>query len=238
MDTNLNQVQRPAWEQVPNDVAYRHVRQNVAVLLGQYPAPEDLDVPSCPEWTIQDLVAHLVGISALAIGRGSGWVRPERSSLGIDVAGLISEWERMGARAERLLAEQGGQRGSLLVMDAFTHELDIRYAIGAPLPSEHPAFHRAFRVLLNGFSASVIAHNLPAITLEVDGQEFHAGLGEPAATLAADRYDLYRSLAGRRTLEQIARLGWSRDSHRWLPAFTWGPFTPPTRPVENLATVG
>jgi hypothetical protein len=92
-------------------------------------------------------------------------------------------------------------------------------------------------VLLNGFSAEVAAHNLPAVLVSVDGSEWQAGIGEPVATLTGDRYDIYRSLAGRRTHEQITKLGWSRDSHRWLPAFTWGPFTPPTQPVENLLTV-
>lgn len=228
MDTNVR-TERSAspGEQVPNDVAYRHVRHNLTMLLGAHSDPDDLTVPACPEWTIRDLVAHLIGISAFAIGRMSGRVRPERSSLGSDVTGLLGEWDRLGPQAERLIADRRGQRGSIMVMDAFTHELDVRYALGAPLPAEHPAFPRAFQVLLNGFSYSVIAHNLPAILIVVDGVEWQAGIGEPAATLTADRYDIYRALAGRRTHEQITQLGWSRDSHRWLPAFTWGPFTPP-----------
>lgn len=39
-------------------------------------------------------------------------------------------------------------------MDAFTHELDARYAIGAELPDEHPAFPGAFELLANGFAAA------------------------------------------------------------------------------------
>jgi uncharacterized protein (TIGR03083 family) len=221
----------------PNHVAYHKAIHNVRTLMAGYPGSDDLPVPSCPEWTVRALVAHLVGICSFAIGRMSGWAEVERSSAGMGVDGLLDEWARMGEQAERLLAERGGRRGSLMVMDAFTHELDLRYAVGAPLPEDHSAFPRAFEIVLNGFSAEVAAHNLPAVLVAVDGREWQAGIGEPVATLSGDRYDIYRSLAGRRTHEQITRLGWSRDSHRWLPAFTWGPFTPPTQPVENLVAV-
>jgi len=235
MDTNLDRAgQQLSNGRVPNHLAYRAARLGVTKLIADGTVPADLTIPSCPEWTVRDLVAHLVGISSLAIGRMSGWVKPERSSADTDVAGLVAEWGRMGEHAEYLIEEHGGRRGSLMVLDAFTHELDLRYALGAPLPDEHPAFPRAFEVVLSGFSAEVAAHDLPAILVEVDGHEWQAGIGEPVATLSGARYDIYRSLVGRRTHEQITRLGWSRESHRWLPAFTWGPFTPPTRPVEDL----
>jgi uncharacterized protein (TIGR03083 family) len=226
-----------ALDSVPNHVAYLDSVRNVTALVAGQAVPEDLPVPSCPGWTVRDLVGHLVGICALATGRMSGWAEAGRFSAGMGVAGLLEEWARMAEQAERLLGLRGGRRGSVMMMDAFTHELDLRYAMGAPLPAHHSAFAGAFGILLSGFSAEVTAHSLPAVLLSVDGRQWRAGTGEPAAALSGDRYDLYRSLAGRRTPEQITRLGWSRDSHRWLPAFTWGPFTPPTHPVENLAAV-
>jgi len=238
MGTNLDSAERSLSSgRVPNHVAYRNVRHNMTMLLADHPVPEDLPVPACPEWTVRDLICHLVGISAFAIGRMSGWAEAERSSAGMDIADLLDEWSRMGEQAERLIEERGGRRGSIMVMDAFTHELDLRYALGTRLPDDHPAFARAFEVLLSGFSAEVAAHDLPAVLISVDGREWQAGIGEPVATLSGDRYDIYRSLAGRRTHEQITQLEWSRDSHRWLPAFTWGPFTPPRYPVESLATI-
>jgi uncharacterized protein (TIGR03083 family) len=222
---------------VPNHVAYLNAVRNVTTLVADQAVPDDLPVPSCPGWTVRDLVGHLVGICALATGRMPGWAEAGRFSAGMGVDGLLEEWTTMAEQAERLLAVQGGRRGSVMVMDAFTHELDLRYAMGAELPAYHSAFAGAFEILLNGFSAEVTAHSLPAMLISLDGQQWRAGIGEPAATLSGDRYDIYRSLAGRRTPEQITRLGWSRDSHRWLPAFTWGPFTPPAVPVENLVAV-
>lgn len=240
MDTHLYRTGQPTSEaeHAPNHVAYRHVRHNVTRIVADCPAPEDLVVPACPEWTVSDLVAHLVGLSSLAIGRMTGAFPVPRSSSCGGLVTLLGEWDWIGPDAERLIAGRGGRRGSLIVMDSFTHELDLRYALGEAPPATHPAFARAFEVLLYGFSESVLAHNLPALIISVDGREWQAGIGEPVAALTANRYDLYRSLAGRRTHEQITRLDWSRDSHRWLPAFTWGPFSPPERPVEPLATEG
>jgi uncharacterized protein (TIGR03083 family) len=231
MDSSLYETGRPTLrgERVPNHVAYRAVRLAVTDLLaGRNAGP--VVVRGCPEWTVEDLLGHLVGIAALAIGRISGWV--PAATGGIDVPNLLSEWDRFGPRVEELIAGQGGRCGNLMVMDAFTHELDLRYTLGEELPAEHPAFARAFEVLANGFSASVTAHNLPGVRLSDGETQWLAGDSDPAATVTADRYALLRSLAGRRTERQITELDWDRDSHRWLPAFTWGPFTPPALPVE------
>jgi uncharacterized protein (TIGR03083 family) len=233
MDTNLDRDKSvlPVGA-VPNHVAYHEVIHNVTRLVADHAAGDDLPVPACPGWTVRDLVGHLVGICSFAVGRLPAWAEAERSSADMDVRGLLDAWARMGEQAESLLAAQSGRRGNIMVMDAFTHELDLRYALGIAPPDDHPAFALAFEILLSGFSSEVAAHNLPAVLVSVGGREWQAGIGEPVATLSGQPYDIYRSLAGRRTPEQIARLGWSRDSHRWLPAFTWGPFTPPAEPVE------
>ncbi|HEV7648558.1 MAG TPA: maleylpyruvate isomerase family mycothiol-dependent enzyme [Actinophytocola sp.] len=237
MDTHLDEVGRPTLRarRAPHHESYRQVRHNVIRLLGELPPDADSVVPACPEWTIRELVAHLVGVAATAIGRLSGWPsRQPASSSNMGVLELLKTWEQLGAEADLLLSESRGRSGSILVMDAFTHELDVRYAIGAELPDEHPAFPGAFELLANGFAAAVSHHGLPALRLSTGSTQWTVGKGVPAATVTAPRYDLYRSLAGRRSHEQITALEWDRDSHRWLPAFTWGPFTPPTSPVEPV----
>jgi uncharacterized protein (TIGR03083 family) len=214
---------------------YRQVRANVTGLLTTHRPAAAAAVPGCPEWTLQELVGHLVDVAGMAIGRLAGRPPTEPAPpAGTDVAGLLAAWERLGAEADRLLADTGTRNADILVMDAFTHELDICYAIGAEPPGEHPAFPVAFEVLVNGFAGAVAAHGLPALRLSTGSTEWTVGEGAPAATLTASRYDLCRSLAGRRSHEQIAALGWNRDATRWLPAFAWGPFTPPAAPVEPL----
>lgn len=238
MDTKLDEAGAPTLrgQRVPNHESYAEVRRNVLGLLSTPRQVENPVVPACPEWTLRDLVTHLVGVAAATIGRLSGWPSAQPSSSSdMDIPELLATWDRLGAEADQLIAERGGRTGSILVMDAFTHELDIRYAIGAELPREHPAFAGAFEVLANGFAAAVEDHGLPSVCLSTGRTQWTVGEDTPTATVVANLYDLYRSLAGRRSHEQIAALEWSRDSHRWLPAFTWGPFTPPVVPVEPLA---
>ncbi|MFD0205215.1 MULTISPECIES: maleylpyruvate isomerase N-terminal domain-containing protein [Saccharothrix] len=54
-----------------DDIAYRTVRENVKALLADPEAAVDVRVPACPEWTVRDLVAHLVdnAVSALTASR-------------------------------------------------------------------------------------------------------------------------------------------------------------------------
>ncbi|MPZ81280.1 MAG: maleylpyruvate isomerase family mycothiol-dependent enzyme [Actinophytocola sp.] len=237
MDTSLHELGQPTMRgvRVPNQIAYRHVRESVTELLSTNEVDVRVTVPSCPQWTIQDLLGHLVNVTALAIGQLSGWPAARATPpTHMDTVGLLDEWARLGTTADQLIADCGGRAGTILVMDTFTHELDLRYALGADLPDEHSAFAGAFEVLATGFANSVTAHRLPAVRLSSGDTQWTIGHGEPTATLTADRYDLYRSLAGRRTHDQITALDWDRDSHRWLPAFTWGPFCPPESPVEPL----
>lgn len=238
MDTSLREVGLPTLRaaRTPNHEAYRRIRRNVTELLADERADPDAVVPACPEWTLRGLVGHLVGVASVAIGRLSGWPAAHAgSSADMSTADLLATWRLLGSEVDLLLADRGGAAGTILVMDAFVHELDIRYALGAEPVGRHPAFAGAFAVLANGFAASVTAHQLPALRLSTGRTQWTVGDGEPVATLTADPYDLVRSLAGRRTPEQIAALAWDRDSHRWLPAFTWGPFTPPGSPVEPAA---
>jgi len=239
MDMSLQEIGRPTLRgrRAPNHESYRQVRENVIELLSTTRLVADPLVPACPEWTLRGLVAHLVGVATMAIGRLSGAPSTEAaSSENMGVPELLAAWERLGAEADLLLASRGSRAGNILIMDAFTHELDIRYAIGAEPPSEHPAFPCAFEVLATGFATAVIDHKLPALRLSTESTQWTVGVGEPVATVTACHQDLYRSLAGRRSHPQITGMDWNRDSHRWLPAFTWGPFAPPTSSIEPVTS--
>lgn len=123
----------------------------------------------------------------------------------------------------------------MLLLDAFSHELDIRGALGIPVPDDHPALADALELATMGFTMSVNAHRLPALRIETPDQRWLVGAGDPAATVRGESLEVFRSLTGRRTIPQIRGLSWSSAPESWLPAFTWGPFTPPTQPIEASA---
>lgn len=225
----------PNDAQVPSIAdAYLAVRQNLFTVLANWPEKESLIVPATPEWSVRDVLAHLVdnvrGTASRLAGQPSG---TGLSSAPDDGRALLAEWDRLTAAVAPELAAAPRRRATLLLMDAYTHELDIRHTVGLARPDGHPAFQHAFDLVANGFGGSVSKHKLPAVQIEMDGLRWVAGDGEPAATLTGHRYDLYRSLVGRRTPAQIAALAWSADPEQWLAAFDWGPFHPPVHPVED-----
>ncbi|HEV2783677.1 MAG TPA: maleylpyruvate isomerase family mycothiol-dependent enzyme [Actinophytocola sp.] len=182
-------------------------------------------------------MGHLVEVCRIVLdGRGSP-IDAGVGDPGVDVAGLLAEWEVVGEAVDRLMASGGTRWAGPLVLDAFTHEVDLRYVLGEPVSAEHPAFEWCFKLAVGGWGRSLSARGLPAVLVSVAGMERVAGEGEPAVRVRGERLDVYRALVGRRTYGQIAALDWSGDPGRWLGCFEWGPFTPPERVVEGQSTV-
>jgi uncharacterized protein (TIGR03083 family) len=207
----------------PAHVAYRAVRENLTELAGDATHLAGTRVPGCPEWTVRDLVAHVVGNCGRTLGLGD--VPPDAG-----LAELLALWAKSGPEVERL-NEEAGLDIYRLTMDAFTHELDLREALDVAPPEDHPAYQLAIDVVVGGLSYSILSRKLPALRLVSAEDSWVAGYGRPGATVTASRHDLFRSLTGRRTVAQLAGLDWSEDPTRWLPAFFWGPFKPPAGQV-------
>ncbi|HET6214793.1 MAG TPA: hypothetical protein VFE14_18140, partial [Micromonosporaceae bacterium] len=59
--------------------------------------------------------------------------------------------------------------------------------------------------------------SLPAFAVRYGEKSRVVGNGEPAATVTADRYELVRMFAGRRSRRQIAAMDWAGDPTPYLP---------------------
>jgi len=148
-----------------------------------------------------------------------------------DVGALVTEWRRATDDVLPLLRGEVPVPptlppfvGFVLVNDLVVHETDIRAALGLP---RAPA-SSALSLALTGYAFSLEARigrlGLPALVLAYDGKERRLGEGPEGATLTADRHELVRVLAGRRTREQILGLAWSGDPAPFLDVLSeYGP---------------
>jgi hypothetical protein len=149
---------------------------------------------------------------------------------------ILDEWAEVGPRVEQLFGDRGVH--PQLLFDEVTHEHDVRSALDRPGAREDDAVTIALSFVVRAFPQALGGAGAPALAFRFGGEEVvlaDEGDGAPAqATLTATAFDLVRSCSGRRTLDQIAALDWGgADPAPWLPAFTWGPFTPPVAPVET-----
>ncbi|GHH39613.1 maleylpyruvate isomerase N-terminal domain-containing protein [Lentzea cavernae] len=210
----------------PDHLLYRQVRLGIGALATRQVAAAP--VPACPEWTVTDLVAHLAEVAGNVAARlGSPTGRASRCQADIDLA--LTEWGHVSQVLEPLVEREGPRSAGRMVMDAFTHLLDLHAALDLPVDPGHPAYPSTLTLLAGGFSAAVRAHDLPALRIESPVATWTAGDGPVVRTLRAGTHDLHRTLSGRRSHTEIAALDWDGPHEPWLPAFTWGPFIPPAR---------
>lgn len=113
--------------------AYRQTRQAVLDLLAQIPeSSAELIVPACPEWTVQQTAAHLVGVPEdLLAGRMEGvasdeWTNAQvQRHAGESLDELRAALDATVTPFDAMLPAIPHPSNSQLVMDALTHEIDL-----------------------------------------------------------------------------------------------------------------
>jgi uncharacterized protein (TIGR03083 family) len=202
-------------------------------------------VPACPDWSVQDLVAHVVGSADdVLAGRldgapGEAWTAAQvEARRGRPIADLLAEWEaREPTILEMIDAER--HRGPLhfrledaAISDAVSHEHDIRGALRQPgaRDSDAVAFGVAFYARNRVDMAAM--HGVSLRVRVTDGREF--GDADAAVTVTGEPFELLRALAGRRSAAQLRKLAWTGDPDLVIPAFERaGALCPPSDPLEG-----
>lgn len=200
--------------------AYRELRTRMIALLRETPAHLGATpVPHCPAWSVHDVAAHLVGVPEdILAGRMEGVTTEAWTQAQVDrhldqsLADLADVWEHLIESFDAVLPHIPAPVNSQLVMDAVTHEHDIRHALGAPGARDSSAVRVGLGWLL-----------------DAAGDE--SGLATRLRGSGLDDFDLLRVLSGRRSPEQIARLGLDADAV--LPLFVGKPLTPPDISIEE-----
>lgn len=238
--------------------AYRTVRDSTLDLLAEADASGDEPVPACPGWTVRDLLAHLVGLAGSWLdGTLEVYASPEWTAGHVaawssqDVDELEAAWRTLGDRlAEQLDDFEGVQRlprvittitgpaplstfPSGIVIDALLHQHDLAGAL--QLASvDHPFQARYTRVMVRGAGVNWrrAGQEPVAVVSSEDGPLGQLGVGDPTRSVTGTTFDLFRSLGGRRTLDQVASLSWEPTPPSQLKDFIVRFFQPPAEPIE------
>jgi len=203
---------------------YRHLRRRlIARARGWTDDQLTTPVPATPLWTVQNVLAHLVGITAdlnaLDFGPGDAdaWTEAQvRRRRGRSVDDLGAEWEKEGPRFEEGLGLFGYELGSHYVGDLLQHAADIDQAFGTREPADGEALAVALDFYLDTFHQALGAAEAGSVAVHADTEEWVLGSGPNVATLQADRFEVFRCLGGRRTARQIRALNWTGEPERVL----------------------
>jgi len=236
--------------------AYADTRRRLQELLaGLDQAALAEQVPACPAWTVQDLLAHVLGVAAdaargtyfsgaadawsdrrLAAERDEWTARQVQSRRGRPATALFAEWSRWAATLEPMLA---GTRPlppgspawlrSAPVADLAVHLHDARGALHRPGDRDSPATRLGLRIYARWLGERLDQGRRPAVRLRAGNRDWVEGAGQPAVALAADPFELFRALSGRRSLEQVRALAWDGDPEPYLDLFA--PYPAPVSPL-------
>jgi uncharacterized protein (TIGR03083 family) len=183
---------------------------------GLAPAQLAATVPGTPLWTIADLAAHVTGVASDALhSRLAGAGAPEWTAAQVvqradrPIAEVLDEWRECAAKLDPV-----GEPG--VVRDLLIHEADLSGALGvadAP-PAEAVAWVLDFA--LGDLGRRIDEAGLAGLRIAIDGEEQIVGQTAPGRTLVAPSWELFRSLAGRRSLAQVRRYAWEGDPDPYL----------------------
>ena len=229
---------------------YRETRESLRdFVAGLSDAELKTNVPATPDWSVRDAIAHVVGEARLTVtGDAPPEFRlleslrdPEQAALrdGINAEEVarrrdvpfeevLAEWDEL---AERLDPFMKGEvpfpwpepfLDSILVSDLSAHGQDIRNAVGKPGERDSAACRIALAAFAVGLGFRLDSMGMAALRLRYDGKERICGSTDPVVTLSGERYELLRSLTGRRSRRQIEALDWEGDREPYvgmIPAY-------------------
>lgn len=201
-------------------------QQRVVELVGGLAAEEaGRRVPACPDWTVRDLLSHVVGLGVDVLAgdepddHNEAWTGGQvESRRDHDVAAILKEWRGITAPMQAYLRDVSPRPLNDLVI----HEQDLRGALGVSGAQDTPGLATVRERMVSRFAPKVAG--LPVIVLDGGSWTWRSGEGPPAVVVRASAFDLTRALTARRSERQLR--GWTvqGDVGPYLPAFaTLGP---------------
>lgn len=233
------------------DEVYAFTRKEVANLVSSLSA-EDLKrpVPATPQWSIRDVIAHLTGTAErMAAGDfPSHFFFPDGADHAVEALNawndqqvrvrrrrglqkVLDEWETTNDTIAPMLRGDApwGQEvvpfgGHVVVADLAAHQQDIYGALGQDADRDALPIRVGYATYIGGVDLRIRASESPSLRFVTEHREVVAGYGDPAATVSASRFELFRALSGRRNPDQVRAFEWDGDAEPFLRFFyPYGP---------------
>jgi uncharacterized protein (TIGR03083 family) len=198
-----------------------------------------LVVPATPAWSVHDVLAHVVGITAdLNAGNfgtdGDAWTAEQvRLRANDTIDDLAAEWDREAPTFEHGLRLFGYEIGSHYVGDLLQHSGDIRHALGRARLADDDTLAVALDFYLDSFEQALNTAGIGAVEMTVGPERWMLGAGPVVASVEAARYELFRCLGGRRSVGQIRAMPWHGDLDAILPVVSRYPL--PAEPITEAS---
>ncbi|NNC80428.1 MAG: maleylpyruvate isomerase family mycothiol-dependent enzyme [Acidimicrobiales bacterium] len=175
-------------------------------------------VPTCPGWSVKDVMAHVSGLVAekLAevpppLGSDEATARQVQDRAGMSLAEVCDEWEH-NASAFSAVATDDSPFIQPFLCDLVVHSHDIQEALSLPIDATSPATVYAAERYLGLLQERAAEQDDVALTVDLtDGHTHEAAAGSTPLTLRATAFDVLRSVTARRTRSEVAGLDWSAD---------------------------
>ncbi len=177
-------------------------------------------VPACPDWTVRDLLSHVIGLGVDVLAgdepddHNEAWTqRQVQARRGDDVATLVAEWQGITGPMRAYLRDVSPRP----LNDLLIHEQDLRGALGVSGSQDTDGLAAVRERMLARFARKV--EGLPVIVLDGESWSWRSGEGEPSVVVRASTFDVTRALTARRSKQQIRSWTVKGDIEPYLPAF-------------------
>ena len=182
-----------------------------------------VNVVATPEWTVSDNFAHMAGVADdVLAGRLEGvatdpWTEAQvQARRGRSLSELLEEWESKAPAVEELLMPMADQIDPRLVIDLWTHEQDVRGALGIPGGDRDKTLNWIVEQVVAGWLKRIERSDLNALRIEIlpaagdlQAQSDPMTSGETAGSLRITPFEAARLTLGRRSRQQILNYNWS-----------------------------
>lgn len=177
--------------------AYSDLRARVTGLMRSiYSEQAKLVVPHCPQWTVKDCFAHMIGVPEDVInGQMDGvtsdaWTdRQVQRHKQDSVHDMLAIWDTNAPIFAKILPKIPQPALSQFMFDQTTHEHDLRAALGEPGARDSMAV-----AVAEGFLRNSLSKNGDQAIASMATHELHG-------------FEFLRSLSGRRSRTQILQNG-------------------------------